>query len=74
MEVGKANLVNTQAAVMLNVVYTHNGLDLPGRIYLLQAISMGQEMGLFGPDVLVPDEQLSNARLFTAWGIYRWAA
>ena len=73
MEAGKVNLVNAQVAVLLNMIYTHNGLDHPGHIYLLQAISMGQAMGLFGADVLVRDEQLSRARLFTSWSIYRWA-
>lgn len=73
IEAGEVTLVHIQTALVLNIVYTHNGLDLPGRTYFVQAIAMGHEMGLFGANVLVDDEQLSNARLFTAWSIFRWA-
>jgi hypothetical protein len=69
---GKVSLVNAQAAVMLHIVYTFNALDSVGRTYLRQALSMGREMGLFTSDVLVQDQTMSDARLFTAWCIHRW--
>ena len=70
---GKVSLVNAQAAVMLDIVYTFNALDSMGRTYLHQALSMGREIGLFTSDVLVQDQMMSDARLFTAWCIHRWA-
>lgn len=54
-------------------MYCHNGLDQLGLSYLEQAVLMGHELGLFTPAVLVKDQDMSDARLFSAWAIFRWA-
>lgn len=65
-------LVHAQAATLLNLVYSHNGLDQIGLPYLEEAIEIGRTIGIFGSAVLVEDQDFSHARLFTAWAIFRW--
>lgn len=54
------------------MAYCHNGLDRIGSPYLVEAVSMGHELGIFGSEIVQDGLDLNNARLLTAWGIFRW--
>ena len=66
-------LVQMQAATLLYLVYAHNGLDLLGMPFLAGAVEIGHKLGVFDASESVSpgESDLANARLFTAWAVFR---
>ncbi|KAL7790796.1 hypothetical protein V8C37DRAFT_176366 [Trichoderma ceciliae] len=68
----KVDLVTVQAAALLNLIYSHNGMDKIGQPYLMQALKIAQQMGLFGDHSKEKNERMVHARVFTAWALFNW--
>ncbi|OTB20707.1 hypothetical protein K445DRAFT_372281 [Daldinia sp. EC12] len=68
------SLPTIQAAIILGIVALTTAMDKIGTSYLLQAMAMSEEMGIFDADAGTNDESLRRVRAFTAWGIYTWQA
>lgn len=66
-------LVQMQTATLLYLVYAHNGLDLLGLPFLAAAVEIGHKLGVFeAAESAYPEKpELANARLFTAWTVFR---
>lgn len=72
LENSRVDLVTVQAATLLNLVYSHNGMDKIGEIYLNHALSKAQQMDLFGDHATVDNERVFHARVFSAWALFNW--
>jgi hypothetical protein len=68
----KIRLTTIQAAMLLHAVYNLNGFDRIGQTYLLQALSMAQEIKLFGPPDRSTNLKTHQARALTAWSLFNW--
>lgn len=68
----RVDLVTVQAATLLNLVYSHNGMDKIGEIYLSHAIHKAQQLHLFGDHAMIDNERMFHARVFTAWALFNW--
>ena len=56
--------------MVLQVIYTINGMDQVGVSYLIQSVLLAQGLKLFAPEQTVG--RTRTARVFTAWALYRW--
>lgn len=72
LERTKVDLVTVQAATLLNLVYSHNGMDKIGEIYLNHALNKARQMDLFGDHATVDNERVFHARVFSAWALFNW--
>ncbi|KAI7766366.1 hypothetical protein LZL87_013140 [Fusarium oxysporum] len=70
LESGKSKLTTLQAAMVLHIIYTINGMDQIGISYLLQSVQLAQDLELFAPEQT--EGRTRTARVFTAWALYRW--
>ncbi|RFU81128.1 hypothetical protein TARUN_1082 [Trichoderma arundinaceum] len=71
-ESDSVDLVTVQAATLLNLVYSHNGMDKVGHPYLLRALDVAQQLELFGDHANEKNERMKHARVFTAWALFNW--
>ena len=73
LQVETCTLVQMQAATLLYLVYAHNGLDLLGLPYLSSAVEIGHKLGYFDASKSLHHRKsdLADARLFTAWAVFR---
>ncbi|KAL7952129.1 hypothetical protein V8C42DRAFT_306225 [Trichoderma barbatum] len=67
-----ADLPTLQAAVIMNIVYVHHGIDKLGMIYLKRAIAIAEALELFRGSSRIHNSTLRHARDFTAWGLYNY--
>ena len=70
LEVGKNNLTNVQAALVLFLIHAVDGLDRVGEPYLLQPIGMVQRMGLLAHLHYPGNAEAQQAQAFTAWCLF----
>ncbi|KAH7128720.1 hypothetical protein B0J11DRAFT_604110 [Dendryphion nanum] len=59
------NVASTQAAMIINIVYSLCALDKLGHVYDLQGIAIAQNLRLFDGSAHIKSERLRNARDFT---------
>ncbi|KAH6607270.1 hypothetical protein Trco_003583 [Trichoderma cornu-damae] len=71
-ESNKVDLVTVQAATLLNLIYSHNGMDKVGMPYLTQALKIAQQIDLFGDNANEKNGRMVHARVFTAWALFNW--
>ena len=62
-----------QAATLLYLVYAHDDLDQLGMPFLAAAVEIGHKLGVFdaAESIYAQEPELANARLFTAWTVFR---
>ncbi|KAL7917956.1 hypothetical protein ACQKWADRAFT_265301 [Trichoderma austrokoningii] len=72
LEHTRVDLVTVQAATLLNLVYSHNGMDSIGEVYLAHAIHKAQQLNLFGDHATIDDQRMFHARVFSAWALFNW--
>ncbi|UKZ84703.1 uncharacterized protein TrAFT101_000603 [Trichoderma asperellum] len=68
----RVDLVTVQAATLLNLVYSHNGMDKIGEVYLNHALQKAQQLDLFGDHATIDNERMFHARVFSAWALFDW--
>ncbi|KAL9488234.1 hypothetical protein ACSS6W_000511 [Trichoderma asperelloides] len=68
----RVDLVTVQAATLLNLVYSHNGMDKIGEVYLNHALKKAQQLDLFGDHATIDNERMFHARVFSAWALFDW--
>lgn len=68
----RVDLVTVQAATLLNLVYSHNGMDKIGEVYLNHALQKAQQLDLFGDHATIDNERMFHARVFSAWALFNW--
>ncbi|KAF4470200.1 Zn(2)-C6 fungal-type DNA-binding domain [Fusarium albosuccineum] len=74
LQVGRSSLTSIQAAILLNTISNSDGMDKIGRMYMLQAVAMANDIGLFGSHAEIKGNKMRRARAFTAWGVMAWDA
>lgn len=72
LDSNKVDLVSVQTATLLNLIYSHNGMDKIGQPYLMQALKVAQQLDLFGDHANEKNERMIHARVFTAWALFNW--
>ncbi|KAK1252494.1 hypothetical protein MKX08_003681 [Trichoderma sp. CBMAI-0020] len=72
LESTRVDLVTVQAATLLNLVYSHNGMDRIGEIYLNHALKKARQLDLFGDHAKIDNERMFHARVFSAWALFNW--
>lgn len=75
-ESGKITLTTAQSAVMLNVEYNHNGVDKVGYAFLIQAVTMAHDLGIYSVEAQaqIKSKRTRKAREFFAWALFNWTA
>lgn len=68
--VGKPYLTTVQAAYTMATIIDNTGIDEVGWRYMLQAITMAEELGIFQPSANVHCPKEKRARIWTAWSIW----
>ncbi|KAL7822712.1 hypothetical protein V8C26DRAFT_179922 [Trichoderma gracile] len=72
LESDRVDLVTVQAATLLNLIYSHNGMDKVGQPYLMHALRVAQQLDLFGDHAHEKSQRMIHARVFTAWALFNW--
>ncbi|KKO98434.1 hypothetical protein THAR02_09461 [Trichoderma harzianum] len=72
LESHQVDLVAVQTATLLNLIYSHNGMDKVGQPYLMHALKVAQQLDLFGDHANETYERMVHARVFTAWALFNW--
>lgn len=72
LESDRVDLVTVQAATLLNLIYSHNGMDKVGQPYLMHGLRLAQQLELFGDHAHVKNQRMIHARVFTAWALFNW--
>lgn len=74
LEMGKNELTTLQAALVMNVVYSMDGLDEVGFVYMGQAAQLARNLKLFEALEGGIRTDMDVARLYTAWSLFSWQA
>lgn len=72
LEKTRVDLVTVHAATLLNLVYSHNGMDKIGEIYLNHALDKARQLDLFGDHATIDNQRMFHARVFSAWSLFNW--
>ncbi|PVI05577.1 hypothetical protein DM02DRAFT_584122 [Periconia macrospinosa] len=68
----KKSLPTLQAALIFNVLFNVDCMDMIGLTYQTQAIDIAHEIDLFNTDTHVTRSSGTNSRAFTLWCLYWW--
>lgn len=73
LELGtKKSLPTLQAALLINILFDMHVMDKIGRWYVIQAVGIAHELGLFGPSEQTKASTGRNSYDFTRWCLYFW--
>ncbi|KAF5703906.1 nitrate assimilation regulatory nirA [Fusarium mundagurra] len=66
------NLTTLQAVLIINTIVNMFGIDKPASAYLVQAINIAHDLGLFEPTTYIKHKKLRHSYDFTAWSLFHW--
>jgi hypothetical protein len=65
-------LTTLQAALIINTIVNMFGIDKLASAYLVQAIDIAHELGLFEPTTYIMHKKLRHSYDLTAWSLFHW--
>jgi hypothetical protein len=68
----EVHITTIQASLIINLVLIMQSADKMGMKYTVQAVSMAQRLGLFGPLTNISDDKKRNSYVYTGWCLYFW--
>ncbi|RBA09644.1 hypothetical protein FPRO05_14343 [Fusarium proliferatum] len=66
------SLTTLQAALIINTIVNMFGIDELASAYLVQAIDIAHELGLFEPTTYIMHKKLRHSYDLTAWSLFHW--
>ncbi|KNB04814.1 hypothetical protein FOXG_16196 [Fusarium oxysporum f. sp. lycopersici 4287] len=66
------SLTTLQAAIIINTIVNMFGIDKLSSAYLVQAIDIAHELGLFEPTTYIMHKKLRHSYNLTAWSLFHW--
>ncbi|KAI3571860.1 hypothetical protein IWW34DRAFT_824616 [Fusarium oxysporum f. sp. albedinis] len=66
------SLTTLQAALIINTIVNMFGIDKLASAYLVQAIDIAHELGLFEPTTYIMHKKLRHSYDLTAWSLFHW--
>ncbi|RFN43459.1 hypothetical protein FIE12Z_12303, partial [Fusarium flagelliforme] len=66
------SLTTLQAALIMNTIVNMFGIDKLASAYLVQAIDIAHELGLFEPTTYIMHKKLRHSYDLTAWSLFHW--
>ncbi|KAK2926338.1 hypothetical protein FoTM2_013203 [Fusarium oxysporum f. sp. vasinfectum] len=66
------SLTTLQAALIINTIVNMFGIDKLASVYLVQAIDIAHELGLFEPTTYIMHKKLRHSYDLTAWSLFHW--
>jgi hypothetical protein len=66
------SLTTLQAALIINTIVNMFGIDKLASAYLVQAIDIARELGLFEPTTYIKHKKLRHSYDLTAWSLFHW--
>ncbi|KAM0335520.1 hypothetical protein ACHAQA_000568 [Verticillium albo-atrum] len=67
-------ITTVQAGAVICVICNLHGIDKVGSAYLIQAIALATDLGLFTEDFASKSRKQRNAYAVTAWSLFSWQA
>ncbi|KAG7423301.1 Nitrogen assimilation transcription factor nirA [Fusarium oxysporum f. sp. raphani] len=71
-EFRERSLTTLQAALIINTIVNMFGIDKLASAYLVQAIDIARELGLFEPTTYIKHKKLRHSYDLTAWSLFHW--
>jgi len=71
-ESGERSLTTLQAALIINTIVNMFGIDKLASAYLVQAIDIAHELGLFESTTYIMHKKLRHSYDLTAWSLFHW--
>ncbi|KAF2475141.1 uncharacterized protein BDR25DRAFT_381964 [Lindgomyces ingoldianus] len=71
-EAGRSKITTVQAAMLMNISYSENGMDKIGWAYLVQAVDMSHDLHIFDTSTDIKSAEMENVRAFTAWSLFNY--
>jgi hypothetical protein len=66
------SLTALQATLIINTIVNMFGIDELASVYLVQAVNMAHELGLFDSTTYVKHRKLRHSYDLTAWSLFHW--
>ncbi|KAG7404565.1 Nitrogen assimilation transcription factor nirA [Fusarium oxysporum f. sp. raphani] len=71
-ESGERSLTTLQATLIINTIVNMFGIDKLASAYLVRAIDIAHDLGLFEPTTYIKHKKLRHSYDLTAWSLFHW--